>query len=54
MATRKVVPVLHFAHSKVRTSNPGLSGSTQANLIDLPHPEQFRIPICARQKIGLG
>jgi hypothetical protein len=36
MATRKVSPVLHLAHSKLRRSKPGLSGSMQANLIGLP------------------
>jgi hypothetical protein len=54
MATTKVAPVLHFAHSKVRRSKPALSGSTQANLIDLPQPEQFRIPISAALEIGFG
>jgi hypothetical protein len=29
------------------------SGSTQANLIGLPHLDQFRIPSSATQKIGL-
>jgi hypothetical protein len=53
MATSKVVPVLHLTHSKVRRSKPGLSGSTQANLIGLLHLEQFRIPNSATQKIGL-
>jgi hypothetical protein len=42
---------LHFAHSKVRRSKPGLSGTTQANLIGLPHPEQFIIPNSATLKI---
>jgi hypothetical protein len=54
MVTTKVSPVLHFAHSKLRSSKPGLSGSMQANLIGLPHPEQFRTPISATLKSGLG
>jgi hypothetical protein len=54
MATRKVLPVLHLEHSKVRRSKPDLSGSMQANLIGLPHPAQFRIPISATLEIGLG
>src|SRR6476660_645384 len=54
MATRKDSPVLHFAHSKVRRSKPGLSGSMRANLIGLLHPEQFRTPISATLKSGLG
>src|ERR1700686_623791 len=54
MAIRKVSPVLHFAHSKLRRSKPGLSGSMRANLIGLPHPEQFRTPISATLKSGSG
>jgi hypothetical protein len=54
MAMMKLSPVLHFAHSKVRRSKPGLSGSMRANRIGLPHPGQFRTPISATLKSGLG
>jgi hypothetical protein len=40
--------------AKVRRSKPGLAGSMQHNLIGLPHPEQFRTPISATLKTGLG